>query len=63
MTAKPLPATPTSATTSQTVADDIVKKEAEEIAKASGEETVAEEAPATTVAEVKPEDEAVTTKE
>ncbi len=63
VTAKPLPATPTSATTSQTVADDIVKKEAEEIAKASGEETVAEEAPATTVAEVKPEDEAVTTKE
>ncbi len=46
-----------------TVADDVLKKEAEEIAKASGEETVAEEEIAETPSHVEPEDEAVKSKE
>jgi DNA-directed RNA polymerase subunit beta len=59
VTAKPVapPATTT------TVTDDTVKKEAVEIAKASGEEIVDEKAVVAPVAIVVPEDEAVTSKE
>jgi DNA-directed RNA polymerase subunit beta len=55
VTAKPFSST----TPSPTISDDIVKKEADEIAKASGEETVAPEAVVTAIASVTPEDEAV----
>ena len=56
--AKPVPVTPVAS-----VIDDTVKKEAEEIAQASGEEIIAEEPEESTSASVEPEDEAVTTKE
>ncbi len=46
-----------------TIAEDILKKEAEEIAKASGEETVAEEEVEEIPSHVEPEDEAVQEKE
>jgi hypothetical protein len=53
VTAKPFSATV------PTVSDEVVKKEAVEIAKASGEETVAPETVATATATAEPEDESV----
>ncbi|HUD19516.1 MAG TPA: DNA-directed RNA polymerase subunit beta [Patescibacteria group bacterium] len=58
VTAKPVPAP-----TTQTITDDVVKKEAEEIAKASGQETVDEAAPPVSPVSVVPEDESVKAKE
>jgi DNA-directed RNA polymerase subunit beta len=56
VTAKPAPVAPT-------VTEEVVKKEAEEIAKASGEETVEEAKAEVAAVTVVPEDEAVTSKE
>jgi hypothetical protein len=58
VTAKPVPAP-----TTQTITEDVVKKEAEEIAKASGQETVDEAAPPVSPVSVVPEDESVKAKE
>jgi len=56
VTAKPTITVPT-------IADDVLRKEAEEIAKASGEETVPEEEIEEVVPELEPEDEALKAKE
>lgn len=56
VTAKPTITVPT-------IADDVLRKEAEEIAKASGEETVPEEEIEEVIPELEPEDEALKAKE
>ncbi len=56
VTAKPTITVPT-------IADDVLRKEAEEIAKASGEETVAEEEVKEVIPELEPDDEALKAKE